>query len=93
MQEPHGDRFAKAAEDGRRRRILAKRGSVGGLACAPVVGAYAWLLFVADENPGDLALVATALFMSGAVTWPIGILVGSMRTTQAGVVLAGSGTV
>ena len=50
-------------------------------------GAYR-LLFVADENPGDLALVATALFMSGAVTWPIGILVGSMRTAQAG-----SGTV
>lgn len=58
---------------------------------AAVVGTWTWIILNASTT--TLALVALVVFLLGALVWPIGILIGSMRTAQLGVFKAAVGSV
>ena len=58
-----------------------------------VLGVYAWMLYVDTDEPGATALAATCTFMCGAIVWPVGILQGSLRVAQVGVVFAAAGSI
>ena len=62
------------------------------ITAAAVVGVFYWIIWE-DPDPGVTALAGTIVFMTGAITWPIGILGGSLRIAQIGVVCAAAGNI
>lgn len=68
-------------------------GAVTVVTAAAVLGMVAWIVYVSSDHPGDTALAAVSVFMTGAVLWPVGVLSGSLRLAQAGVLWAAVGSV
>ena len=62
---------------------------------AAVCTLFIWLSFISenDDKNEHTALAGTIVFMLGAIVWPIGVLRGSMRLAQAGVLTAAVGSI
>ena len=62
-----------------------------------VLGLFSWIIFSGEEpnnsTQTSIALSGTALFIGGAIIWPVGILIGIMNASRLGVLFTSVGSI
>ncbi|MGB0550132.1 MAG: hypothetical protein ACPGR8_13460 [Limisphaerales bacterium] len=66
-----------------------KAGTV--VSATAVSGLLGWLAFDGGASPNVHAFVGTVVMFIGIITWPVGVLRGSMRVAQVGVAVTAIG--